>query len=179
MTDIVATARPAFVLLVLFSLICGGAYPLLVTVAAPAIPHPEPAELVGQPFTAPDHFWSRPSAIGYAAMASSGANLGPTNPALAEAIHGRVEALRALDPGNDAPIPVDLVTASSSGLDPDISPAAAYYQVPRVARRRHLDEAAVEALVDAHVQERTFGVLGERRVNVRALNRALEQLGGP
>jgi len=178
MKDILATARPAFVLLVLFSLICGVAYPLLVMVAAPAIPHPEPAALVGQTFTDPAHFWGRPSAIRYDATTSSGANLGPTNPALLEAIQGRVEALRALDPGNDAPIPVDLVTASSSGLDPDISPAAAYYQVPRVARRRGLPETAVKRLVDGMIQERTVAVLGERRVNVVALNQALERLGG-
>lgn len=187
--------RPAFVLLASFTLLTGLAYPALVTGAAQVVfPHQADgslvrdggrvvgSSLVGQAFTDPGYFWSRPSAVGpfaYNAMTSSGTNQGPLNPALADAVKTRVEALRAADPGNTAPVPVDLVTASGSGLDPDISPAAAYYQAGRVARARGRQEAEIRELVDRHVQERTFGFLGERRVNVLALNRALDALVPP
>jgi K+-transporting ATPase ATPase C chain len=137
------------------------------------------SELIGQPFDAPDYFWGRPSATSpfpYNAAASSGSNLGPTNPALAEAIKARVAALRAADPGNDAPIPIDLVTASGSGLDPHISPAAAAYQTRRVARARGLSAADVQRFVDQHIEGRQFGLFGEARVNVLLLNLALDQM---
>jgi len=179
MKDLVATLRPAVMLLVVFSVLCGLAYPYLVTAVAPVIaPDPGYAAAIGQPFVSPGYFWGRPSGIGYDARTSSGTNLGPSNPALAEAVQARVDALRAADPGNTAPIPVDLVTASGSGLDGDISPASAYYQVHRVAAARHVEEAAIEKLVGAHIQERSFGILGERRVNVVELNRALDRLAG-
>jgi K+-transporting ATPase ATPase C chain len=135
------------------------------------------SRLLGQGFADPGHFWSRPSATGpqpYNGAASSGTNQAPTNPALIEAIQQRVAALREADPGNEAPVPVDLVTASGSGLDPHITPAAAHYQAPRVARARGLGEAQVRTLVDAHTEGRTFGVLGEPRVNVLQLNLALD-----
>jgi K+-transporting ATPase ATPase C chain len=181
MKDLVATLRPALMLLIVFSILCGIVYPYAITGAAQTL-FPRQAEgdpdLIGQTFSSPGHFWSRPSATSYDASTSSGTNLGPTNPALADGVQARVDALRAADPDNHAPIPVDLVTSSASGLDPDISPAAAYYQAHRVAVARHLDEARVRALVDARIEERTFGVLGERRVNVVGLNRALDQLAG-
>jgi len=137
------------------------------------------SKLIGQYFDKPEYFWSRPSAtslFAYNAAASGGSNLGPTNPVLIEAVKARIVALRAADPGNDLPIPVDLVTASGSGLDPHISPAAALYQVKRVARARNLDETTVYKLVGQHTEERQFGVLGERRVNVLQLNLALNDL---
>jgi K+-transporting ATPase ATPase C chain len=133
--------------------------------------------LIGQPFSAPGYFWGRPSAtepFPDDPALSTGSNLGPTNPALLAAVKARVAALRAADPGNDAPVPVDLVTASASGLDPDISPAAAYYQVPRVARARSLPESEVRALVAAHLSGRSVGLFGEPRVNVLELNLALD-----
>ncbi len=185
--------RPALLALGVFTAITGIVYPLAVTGLAQALfPHQAQGSLVrdadgtvrgsaliGQAFTGPQYFWSRPSAtapFAYNAAASSGSNLGPSNPALTEAVKARIERLRTADPGNGAPIPIDLVTASSSGLDPHISPAAAGYQVARVARARGLPEAGIRELVAAHTEARTFGVLGEPRVNVLALNRALDAL---
>jgi K+-transporting ATPase ATPase C chain len=195
MSDLVSSLRPALVLLAAFTLLTGIAYPALVTGAAQvAFPHQANgslvteggrvvgSSLVGQAFTDPGYFWSRPSAIGrfpYDAMTSSGTNQGPLNPALAEAVTARIAALRAADPGTTAPVPVDLVTASGSGLDPDISPAAADYQVARVARVRGRQPDEIRALVERHIEERTLGIFGERRVNVLALNRALDGLAGP
>lgn len=181
--------RPALVLFAVLTLVTGLLYPLLVTGVAQAVfPHQANgslvehkgqtvgSELIGQPFAQPENFWSRPSATGpmaYNGGASSGSNLGPNHPALAEAVKVRIEALRAVDPGNTAPVPVDLVTTSASGLDPHISLAAARYQVPRVARVRSLAPEAVSALVDQHTERTLFGFLGEPRVNVLALNLAL------
>lgn len=185
-----AYLRPALTSLILFTLITGVAYPLLVTgIAQVAFPFQANGSLIvkdgkvvgsaliGQPFDDPKYFWGRPSAtspFGYNAAASSGSNLSPTNPALVTAVQGRVEALRAADPGNTAPVPVDLVTASGSGLDPHISPAAALYQVSRVARARELAADAVRALVERHTEGRFWGLLGEPRVNVLALNLDLD-----
>jgi potassium-transporting ATPase KdpC subunit len=183
--------RPAIMVLVLLTLVTGVAYPLLVTGIAQAV-FPFQAQgslvvkdgkvvgsaLIGQPFDDPKYFWSRPSATSpFAdnAGASSGSNLSPTNPDLIKAVQGRVDALRAADPGNTSPVPVDLVTASGSGLDPHISPAAALYQVRRVARARKLDPAAVQQLVERHIEGRSLGFLGEPRVNVLALNLALDK----
>jgi K+-transporting ATPase ATPase C chain len=182
--------RPALVMLLVLSVLTGLAYPALVTVTAQVV-FPSQANgslivkdgqavgstLIGQPFDDPRYFWGRPSAtspFGYNAGASSGSNLGPTNPALTKAVQDRVDALRAADPGNTAPVPVDLVTASGSGLDPHISPAAALYQVGRVAKARTMDEGAVRRLVEERIEGRTFGVLGEPRVNVLSLNLALD-----
>jgi K+-transporting ATPase ATPase C chain len=137
------------------------------------------SSLLGQAFTSPKYFWSRPSATApqpYNGAASSGSNQGPTNPALESAVKDRIAALRAADPGNTKPVPADLVTASGSGLDPHISPAAADYQVPRVARARGLGEEQVRKLVIEATEGRTFGVLGEARVNVLQLNLALDAL---
>lgn len=182
--------RPALVLFVLLSLLTGLAYPLLVTGVAGLVFPREAAgslverdgrvvgsALVGQSFTAPGHFWGRPSATGtapYDAANSAGSNLGPTNPALADAVKARIATLRAADPGQAAPVPVDLVTASASGLDPEISRAAADWQLPRVARVRGLPEAQLRALVDAHTAWPVLGFLGTPRVNVLALNLALD-----
>ena len=186
-----AHLRPALTSLLLFTLITGVAYPLVVTGVAQLL-FPFPANgslilrggrvvgsaLIGQPFDDPGYFWGRPSATSpfpYNAGASSGSNLSPTNPALVAAVRERVQALRAADPGRDAPVPVDLVTASASGLDPHISPAAALYQVPRVARARNMAPDAVRALVERHIEGRLLGVLGEPRVNVLGLNLALDE----
>lgn len=184
--------RTAIVSLAVFTLVTGVLYPVLMTaIAQLAFPHRANgslivrndkavgSELIGQPFDDPKYFWGRPSATApfpYNAGASSGSNLGPTNPALTDAVQGRVDALRAADPGNTAAVPVDLVTASASGLDPHISPAAALYQVPRVSRARQMDAAAVRRLVAEHTEDRQLGLLGEPRVNVLALNLALDSM---
>jgi K+-transporting ATPase ATPase C chain len=136
------------------------------------------SRLIGQNFSDPKYFWGRPSATGpmpYNASNSGGSNLGPLNPALVDAVKGRVDALKAADPGNRAPVPVDLVTASASGVDPHISVAAAEYQAARIARVRGLAPGVVKSLIDRHTQQRTFGVLGEPRVNVLELNLDLDQ----
>jgi len=171
--------RPALVVFATLSVLTGLAYPALVTGLVQLLPPPAFDQLIGQPFAGAAYFWSRPSAtapFAYNAAASSGSNLGPSNPALHDAVRGRIEALRAADPGNTQPVPVDLVTASGSGLDPHLSPAAALYQVPRVARERGLTEERVRAVVEARIQGRTFGVLGEPRVNVLLLNADLDRL---
>lgn len=137
------------------------------------------SSLIGQPFSDPGYFWSRPSATSPQAnnaLASSGSNQGPTNPALVEAVQGRIDALRKADPDNKTPVPLDLVTASASGLDPHISPAAAQYQVSRVARVRNVDASRVSELVARHTEGRQLGVLGEPSVNVLRLNRELDTL---
>jgi K+-transporting ATPase ATPase C chain len=184
--------RPALVLLVILTVITGIAYPLVVTgIGQVLFPRqangsmivkdgrPIGSRLIAQSFTDPRHFWSRPSATTprpYDGTASTGSNLGPLNPALVEAVKARIEALRAADPGNRAAIPVDLVTASASGLDPEESVAAANYQAGRVAHARGLPESRVRALIAAHAEGRLLGVLGEPRVNVLELNLALDAL---
>jgi K+-transporting ATPase ATPase C chain len=182
--------RTAFLVLLALTGVTGVAYPLAVTGVAQLL-FPEAAHgsllrvdgrvvgsgLIGQPFDDPRYFWSRPSAAGrypYDAGVSAGSNLGPTSDALRDAVRSRVEALRAADPGNAAPVPVDLVTASASGLDPHLSPAAARHQAARVARVRGIDPAGVEALIEAHIEGRFLGLLGEPRVNVLRLNLALD-----
>ena len=182
--------RAAIVSLVVLTVVTGIVYPVVVTAIAQLV-FPQQANgslivkdgkvigsaLIGQPFDDPKYFWGRPSAtspFGYNAASSSGSNLSPTNPALVKSVQERVDALRAADPGNTAAVPVDLVTASASGLDPHISPAAAFYQVTRVAKARKLDPATVRALVERHMEERWLGMLGEPRVNVLALNLALD-----
>ena len=184
--------KSGFAMLVYMTVITGLIYPVVVTAVAQALlskpangslivkdGKPIGSALIGQPFSNPKYFWSRPSAIGpypYNAGTSSGSNQGPTNPALTEAVAARIKALRDADPGNTSPVPVDLVTASGSGLDPDISPASAYYQVERVARVRKLDLNRVRALIAEHTEDRQFWILGEPRVNVLKLNLALDQL---
>ena len=179
-------------MLAMITLITGVAYPLLVTGISQAAFHGKAngslierdgkavgSSLIGQPFSDPKHFWSRPSATSpypYNASASSGSNQGPLNPALVDAATARIKALRDADPGNTAPVPVDLVTASASGLDPHISPAAAEYQVNRVAKAHNLDPQKVRALVAQYTQGRQLGFLGEPRVNVLGLNLALDAL---
>jgi K+-transporting ATPase ATPase C chain len=182
--------RPTLVLFGALSLLCGVLYPAAVTGIGRAVfPHEADGSLIeangrivgstliGQPFAQPGHFWGRPSAtapMADNAAGSGGSNLGPTNPALLDAVKARVAALKALDPGNHAPIPVDLVTASASGIDPEISVAAAEYQAPRIAAARKIPVAQVRALIDRYRQDPVLGFLGEARVNVLALNLALD-----
>jgi len=186
-----AILRPAIVLFAVLTLICGVLYPVAVTgiaqAAFPAAANGSLVEkdgavvgssLIGQQFTAPGYFWGRPSATGPMpnnGSGSGGSNQGPLNPALQEAVKGRIVALREADPGNTAPVPVDLVSASGSGLDPEISLAAAQYQAARVARARGLSQERVNALVEQHTQLRALGLFGEPRVNVLALNLDLDQ----
>lgn len=186
------TLRPALTLLVLLSALTGIVYPVVVSgVARTLFPEqaagslivqdgkPVGSALIGQNFTSPKYFWGRPSATGpqpYNAAASSGSNQGPLNPALADAVKARVAALQAADPGNTAPVPVDLVTASASGLDPHISPEAAAYQLERVARARQLPAEQVRQLVAQHTEDRQWGLFGEPRVHVLKLNLALDAL---
>jgi K+-transporting ATPase ATPase C chain len=182
--------RPAISLFVVLSVVTGVLYPLAVTgVAQGLFPHqangsivtidgkPVGSELIGQQFSEPKYFWGRLSATGpypYNAGASSGSNLGPLNPALTDAIKGRIDALKAADPGNDQPVPVDLVTASASGLDPDISLAAAYYQMNRVANARNLPVEQLRSLIDQLAKGSVLGIFGEPRVNVLRINLALD-----
>lgn len=192
LSEIVREFRPAAVLFVLLTVVTGVVYPLAVTGVA-AVLFPGPANgnlivqdgkavgsrLVGQPFTDPKYFWSRLSATGpmaYNARASSGSNLGPLNSSLETFVKDRVAALKTADPTQTAQPPVDLVTASGSGLDPHISPAAALYQAGRVAKVRNLPVERVEELIRSNIEPRTLGVLGEPRVNVLLLNLALEKL---
>ncbi len=184
--------KPALLLFLLFSLVTGLAYPALVTLVSMAT-MPEQAsgsaitdhgkifgsKLIGQQFSDPKYFWGRLSATGpyaYNGAVSSGSNLGPLNTVLTDNITARIDALRAVDPDNTAPIPVDLVTASGSGLDPHISPAAAAYQAARVARVRGIAQASMDALVAEHTEGRQLGIFGEPRVNVLQLNLALDAL---
>jgi K+-transporting ATPase ATPase C chain len=176
--------------LIVFTVITGVAYPLVVTGIAQVAFKDQAngslietdgkvlgSRLIGQPFSEPKYFWSRPSATSpmpYNGGSSSGSNQGPTNPALKEAVEGRVKALREADPGNTRPVPVDLVTASSCGLDPHISPAAAEYQVERVAKARNIDPVRVREFVARHTEGRQLGFLGEPRVNVLTLNLELD-----
>ena len=187
--------RPALVLLLVFTALTGLVYPLVLTGVAKLV-FPRQAEgslivrdghaigsrLIGQPFSDPRYFWGRLSAtapVPYDASASSGSNLGPLNPALLDAARARIAALRAVDPGARGPVPVDLVTASGSGLDPHLSLAGAEYQVARVAQARGLTPEVVRAIVRRHAEGRTFGLLGEPRVNVLELNLALDERGRP
>lgn len=195
MNDKQPLLRPALTVFVLLSALAGIAYPLAVTgVARAAFPAQAGGSLVvrdgqavgstliGQNFSDPRHFWGRPSATApmpYNGAASGGSNQGPLNPALADAVKARIEALRAADPGNTAPVPADLVTTSASGLDPHISPEAARWQLPRIARLRGLPPAQLEQLVERHTEGPSlFGLVGEPRVNVLALNLALDALPG-
>lgn len=193
MNDKQPLLRPALTVFVLLSALTGIVYPLAVTgVARGAFPEQAAGSLVvrdgqavgstliGQNSSDPRHFWGRPSATApmpYNGAASGGSNQGPLNPALADAVKARIEALRAADPGNTAPVPVDLVTTSASGLDPHISPEAARWQAPRIARLRALPQAEVEQLIARHTEGASlFGLIGEPRVNVLALNLALDAL---
>ncbi len=184
--------RPAVSLFVLLTLVTGIAYPLLVTgIAKAAFPEaangslivrdgkPAGSRLIGQHFTDPGYFWGRPSATSlmpYHASASGGSNLGPLNPALVETVKGRIETLKAASPRNMQAIPADLVTASASGLDPHISPAAADYQTERVAKARQLDPGTVRALIAQHTEDRQWRIFGEKRVSVLELNLALNAM---
>jgi potassium-transporting ATPase KdpC subunit len=191
LNDILKQIRPALVLFAVLTLITGVLYPAAVTGIAAAV-FPSAAQgslverdgkvvgsrLIGQPFDDAKYFWSRPSATGpaYNGGASSGSNLGPTNRVLLDAVRDRVQAMKAAHPRQTGPVPVDLVTASGSGLDPHISPAGAYYQVERVAQARGLPEGEVRDLVARHIEQRDLGLLGEPRVNVLLLNLALDDL---
>jgi K+-transporting ATPase ATPase C chain len=182
--------RPALIVFALLTVVTGIGYPLLVTglgqVAfgrqangslVESAGRVVGSELMGQSFSSPKYFWGRPSATGPQpnnGAVSSGSNQGPLNPALEQAVKDRIAALRAADPGNDLPVPVDLVTASGSGLDPQISPAAAEFQVSRVARERNVSPERVRELVQQATDRRTFGILGEPRVNVLELNLSLD-----
>ncbi len=184
--------RPALVMLMIMTALTGAIYPAAVTgIAQLLFPHQANGSLIekdgkavgstliGQAFSDPKNFWSRPSATSpypNNASASSGSNQGPLNPALTDAVEGRIKALREADPGNTAAVPIDLVTASASGLDPQISPAAAEYQVNRVAKARGVDAAVVRNLVAEHTEQRQWGFLGEPRVNVLLLNLALDAM---
>jgi len=184
--------RPAVSLFVLLTVVTGVAYPFAITGVAKTVfseqaagsiivkdGKPVGSAIIGQNFTDPKYFWGRPSATSpqpYNASASSGSNLGPLNPALVDAVKGRIDALKAADPGNNAPIPSDLVTASASGLDPHISPAAAEYQVGRVARARGLPVEKLIAMIEQHTENRQWGLFGEPRVNVQELNLALDAM---
>ena len=187
-----AQFRPALVMLIVMTALTGAIYPAAVTGVAQVL-FPKQANgsliekdgkavgsaLIGQSFSDPKNFWPRPSATSpypNNASASSGSNQGPLNPALTDAVEGRIKALREADPGNTAPVPVDLVTASASGLDPQISPAAAEYQVNRVAKARGVDAAVVRNLVSEHTEGRQWGFFGEPRVNVLQLNLALDAM---
>ena len=183
--------RPALVLFLLLSLICGVLYPLSITGIGKLVfasktdgslvanaSGPVGSVLIGQEFSSPQYFWGRLSATSpmpYNATASSGSNLGPTNPALLDEVKGRITALKAADPGNATPVPIDLATSSGSGLDPEITLAAAYYQVGRVSRVRNRNQAEVRQLIDNLATPQRFGFFGEARVNVLALNMALDQ----
>ena len=184
--------KPALIMLLLLTLVTGIIYPAIVTVFAQTlfnfqangslIKNPQGqligSELIGQSFSDPRYFWGRPSATGpypYNAAASSGSNLGPTNPALAAAISARIQVIKQADPDNNLPIPVDLITASGSGLDPHISLAAAKYQVNRIAKIRNIDEEILRELVDTYTEDRQWFVFGEPRINVLKLNLALDQ----
>jgi K+-transporting ATPase ATPase C chain len=191
-SGLLASLRPAVVLFLLLTALTGFIYPLVVTGLAQLLFPRQAAgslvmrngralgsRLIGQSFSAPGYFWGRPSATTpqpYNGTASGGSNLGSLNPALLDAVKPRIAALRAADPGNDAPVPVDLVTASGSGLDPEISVAAADYQAARIARARGLAPERVRALIAQHSEGRLLGVLGEPRVNVLELNLALDAL---
>jgi K+-transporting ATPase ATPase C chain len=184
--------RPAITLFLIMTLLTGVVYPFAVTgIAQLLFPdqaagslvmaggQPVGSRIIGQSFSDPKYFWSRPSATApqpYNATASSGSNQGPLNPALTDAIKARVEALKAADPTNTLPVPVDLVTASASGLDPEISLAAAKYQAARIARVRGLAPEKVQALIDAHARGKLLGLVGEPRINVLELNLALDAL---
>jgi K+-transporting ATPase ATPase C chain len=185
--------RPALVSLTLLTILTGVAYPVAVTVVAQVLfpaqangslvvrdGKPVGSTLIGQPFDDPKYFWSRLSAtspMGYNGAASSGSNLGPLSDALIDAVKGRIDALKAADPDNTLPIPIDLVTASGSGLDPHVSPAAARYQLARVARARGVPEATVRDLITRHTSGRQWGIFGEPVVNVLELNLALDAIG--
>ena len=189
-----ALIRPALSLFAVLTVVTGVAYPLAVTAVAKAVFPRQAAgslvvvdgktvgsSLIGQNFSDPKYFWGRPSATTPMAdngQASGGSNLGPLNPALVDAVKARVDALRAADPGNKARVPVDLVTSSASGLDPETSVAAARYQVARIARLHGLSPEVVDGVVARHVQGRLFGLLGEPRVNVLDMNLELRRLGG-
>ena len=191
LSTLASQLRPALSLFLVLTVVTGLAYPAAVTGLARALFPAQAAgsliehegrvvgsTLVGQNFTDPGHFWGRPSATApypYNGAASGGANQGPLNPALVDAVKERIEALKAADPDNKGPVPVDLVTASASGLDPHISVAGAQYQAARVARARGLDPAVLQSLIARHTEDRLLGLFGEPRINVLALNLALDQ----